>query len=149
MYDHILIPTDGSEVAQIGVDQGLALARKHGGRVTAITVTEPMGGQFAFAHDLWSPNEAEVAAYDEAQRRVAAQILAAVKAKAEAAGVPIELVHIPWRLPGRALIDAADERKCSLIVMSSHGRTGINQVLLGSQTAIVLAGAKVPVLVAR
>jgi nucleotide-binding universal stress UspA family protein len=33
--------------------------------------------------------------------------------------------------------------------MSSHGRTGINQVLLGSQTAIVLAGAKVPVLVAR
>ncbi len=66
MYDHILIPTDGSVVAQLGVRHGLALARKHGSKATVVTVTEPLGGQFAFASDLWAPSESEIAAYDEA-----------------------------------------------------------------------------------
>lgn len=149
MYDHILIPTDGSEVARTGIDQGLALAARHGSRVTAVTVTEPLGGQFAFASDLWAPSESEIAAYDEAQRQLAERILAPVRARAEAMGVPVETVHVPWRLPARALVETADERGCTLIVMSSHGRTGINRVVLGSQTAEVLATAKVPVLVAR
>ncbi|KQZ87363.1 universal stress protein UspA [Mesorhizobium sp. Root157] len=149
MYDHILIPTDGSEVAQIGVDQGLMLARKHGSKVTAVTVTEPLGGQFAFASDLWAPSETEIAAYDDAQRMTAERILATVKARAEGAGVPIETIHIPWRLAARALVEIADEKGCTLIVMSSHGRTGFSRVMLGSQTAEVLATAKVPVLVAR
>lgn len=149
MYGHILIPTDGSEVAQIGVDHGLELARKHGSRVTAVTVTEPLGGQFAFASDLWSPGENEIAAYDEAQRRIAESILAQIGARAKLLGIEIETVHIPWRLPARALVETAEQKGCSLIVMSSHGRTGVNRALLGSQTAEVLATAKMPVLVAR
>ena len=149
MYDHILISTDGSQVAQIGVDQGLALAKKHGSRVTAVTVTEPLGGQFAFASDLWTPSESEIASYDDAQRKLADRILAPIKAKAEAMGISIETVHVPWSLAGRALVQTADEKGCSLIVMSSHGRTGFDRVMLGSQTTEVLATAKVPVLVAR
>ncbi|MDQ2633790.1 MAG: universal stress protein [Pseudomonadota bacterium] len=149
MYDHILISTDGSRIAQIGVDQGLALARKHGSKVTAVTVTEPLGGQFAFASDLWAPSETEIASYDEAQREIADRILAPVKAKAEAMGIPIETVHVPWRLPARAIVQTADEKGCSLIVMSSHGRTGFDRVMLGSQTTEVLATATIPVLVAR
>ena len=55
MYDHILISSDGSALAQLGVDHGLALAKLHGSKVTAVTVTEPLGGQFdakgeGFAH---------------------------------------------------------------------------------------------------
>lgn len=149
MYAHILLPTDGSEVAQIGVDHGLALAKKHGSKVTAITVTEPFGGQFAFASDLWAPSESEIAAYDEAQRKLAERVLSAVKAKAEKMGVAVETVHVPWRLPARALVEKAAEKGCSLIVMASHGRTGLGRVMLGSQTAEVLATAGVPVLVAR
>lgn len=149
MYDHILLSTDGSQVAQIGVDQGLALAKKHGGKVTVVTVTEPLGGQFAFASDLWSPSESEIAAYDDAQRRLAGRILAPIRAKAEAMGISIETVHVPWRLAGRAIVQTAGEKGCTLIVMSSHGRTGLDRVMLGSQTMEVLNTAKVPVLVAR
>lgn len=149
MYDHILIPTDGSDLAQTGVDHALALAKKHGSRVTVVTVTEPFGGQFAFASDLWAPSESEISAYDDAQRQIAARILAPVKAEADALGVPVDTIHIPWRLPARALVETADENGCSLIVMASHGRTGLNKAMLGSQTAEVLATAKVPVLVVR
>lgn len=149
MYAHILIPTDGSEVAQIGVNQGLALAKKHGSKVTSVSVTEPLGGQFAFASDLWAPSESEVAAYDDAQRKIAERILAQVKTKAESMGVPIETIHVPWRLAARALVETAEARGCTLIVMSSHGRTGFDRVMLGSQTAEVLATTKLPVLVAR
>lgn len=149
MYAHILIPTDGSEVAQTGVNQGLALAKKHGSKVTAVTVTEPLGGQFAFASDLWAPSESQIAAYDDAQNKIAERILAQVKAKAENMDIPIETIHVPWRLAARALVETAEAKGCTLIVMSSHGRTGFDRVMLGSQTAEVLATTKLPVLVAR
>lgn len=149
MYEHILIPSDGSDLAQIGVDHGLALAKAHGCKVTAVTVTEPFGGQFAFAHDLWTPNEQELADYDSLQRRIAESILAPIKAKGEAMGIDIETCHIPRRLISGALIGLADELGCSAIVMSSHGRTGIPGVMLGSQAAAVAAGAKVPVMIVR
>ena len=149
MYKHILLSSDGSDLAQLGVDHGLALAKLHGSKVTAVTVTEPLGGQFAFADDLWAPSEAEIAAYDDAQRRIAERILAPIKAKAEAMGVEIETIHVPWRLVASALLQVADEVPCDAIVMSSHGRTGMGRVVLGSQTAEVTNLAKVPVVVVR
>ncbi len=149
MYKHILLSSDGSNLAQIGVDHGLALAKLHGSKVTAVTVTEPLGGQFAFADDLWAPSEAEIAAYDDAQRKIAARILAPIKASAEAKGIAIETVHIPWRLVAGALLDVADKAGCDVIVMSSHGRTGVEQAMMGSQTAGVMNLARVPVIVVR
>lgn len=53
MFRHILVPTDGSEVSSIGVDKGFDLARENGSRVTIVTVTKPLGAQFAFSGDLW------------------------------------------------------------------------------------------------
>lgn len=149
MFRHILIPTDGSEVASIGVDKGLELARENGCRVTIVTVTEPLGGQFAFAGDLWAPSDDELAAYNASQAQLAERIFAPLRHKAMELDVPIETVHIPWRLPAAAIVQTADEKGCDLIVISSHGRTGIDRVVLGSQTARVLAAANVPVLVAR
>ena len=149
MFRHILIPTDGSEVANIGVDKGLELARENGCRVTIVTVTEPLGGQFAFAGDLWAPSDDELAAYNASQMQLAEKIFAPLRHKAMELDVPIETVHIPWRLPAAAIVQTADEKGCDLIVISSHGRTGIDRVVLGSQTARVLAAANVPVLVAR
>jgi len=149
VYEHILLPTDGSDVAESGVIHGLNLARKHGSKVTVVTVTEPLGGQFAFASDLWSPSDEEAAAFDEAQARIAERILSPVRKKAEALGLAVETLHMPWRRVAGALIDAACDRGCSLIVMSSHGRSGMNRVMLGSQTAEVLATSSVPVLVVK
>ena len=149
MYQHILLPTDGSEIAEAGVVHGLDLACKHGSKVTVVTVTEPFGGQFAFASDLWSPSVEETDAFDAAQAQIAERILAPVKQKAQALGLAVETLHVPWRRVAGALVDAARDKGCSLIVMSSHGRSGMNRILLGSQTAEVLATAGVPVLVVR
>jgi len=149
VYEHILLPTDGSDIAETGVAHGLELARKHGSKVTVVTVTEPFGGQFAFASDLWSPGEEETAAFDAAQARIAARILSPVRERAEALGLRVETLHVPWRRVAGALVDAAGERGCSLIVMSSHGRSGMNRIMLGSQTTEVLATSGVPVLVVR
>jgi nucleotide-binding universal stress UspA family protein len=146
MYQHILISTDGSDVAQKGVDHGLALAKALGARVTIITVSERLpvyagidGGMGAFAYDD----------YAAGQREAAARVLAAAKDAADRMGVEAETVHIENALPAEAIIQAAQARNCGLIAMSSHGRRGLGRLVLGSVTAEVLAHSPVPVLVMR
>lgn len=59
------------------------------------------------------------------------------------------MLHVPDAHPAEAIVDAAKSEGCSLIVMASHGRRGLGRLLLGSQTAEVLAHSPVPVLVVR
>jgi nucleotide-binding universal stress UspA family protein len=149
MYTHVLIPTDGSELAQAGVIHGLSLAKEHGAKVTAMTATEAPGGQSAYSSDLWTPGEVEMAAYERDQHRDAEAILAPVKASAEQLGLEIEAIHVPDRRAARAILDTAHKCGCDVIVMASHGRTGMSRVMLGSHTAEVLACAEIPVIVYR
>lgn len=147
MYMHILISTDGSEVAQKGVDHGLSLAKRLGARVTIITVTERLSG-FAGIGE-WIPTPQEIAGYEAGQKKEADKILAGAKALADRMGVEAETLHIPGPVPADAIIETAQAKHCSLIAMASHGRRGLGRLLLGSQTAEVLARSPVPVLVVR
>jgi len=150
MYKHILIPTDGSELAQKGVEHGLSMAKSLGGKVVIIVVTEPFpisaGGAAAAG---WLPGPVEVEQYQSSQKAFAEEILGSVKAAADKIGVASETLHIPDSRPAEAILETAKARGCSLIVMASHGRRGITRLLLGSQTAEVLAHSPVPVLVVR
>jgi nucleotide-binding universal stress UspA family protein len=150
MYKQILISTDGSEVAQKGVNHGLALAKSVGAKVTIVTVTEPFpiyAGAAAGAG--WAPGPMETAEYEARQKEAAAKTLADAKAAADRLGVDAETVHIPEAHPAEAIIETANSRHCSLIVMASHGRRGIRRLLLGSQTSEVLTNSTIPVLVVR
>jgi nucleotide-binding universal stress UspA family protein len=149
MYTHILVPTDGSELAQAGVTHGLALAKQHNARITAVTVTEAPGGQFAYSSDLWTPDEAEMATYEEVQGRAAQAILAPIRAIALQLGLEIDTIHVPDRRAAPAILDTARSCGCDAIVMASHGRTGVSRAFLGSQTAEVLTNATMPVIVIR
>ncbi|MFT4150002.1 MAG: universal stress protein [Paracoccaceae bacterium] len=149
MYSHILISTDGSEVAAKGVDHGLTLAKALGSRVTIITVTESFPIYAGTVGDAWVAGPAEIDAYDERQKEYAADVLKAAKAAADKIGVTAELVHVPNARAADAIVDTAKSRDCNLIAMSSHGRRGLGRLLLGSQTAEVLAHSPVPVLVVR
>jgi nucleotide-binding universal stress UspA family protein len=62
-------------------------------------------------------------------------------------GLTVETLHIPNALPAAAIVDTAKTQGCDLIVIASHGYRGIKRVLLGSQTAEVVATAHIPVLV--
>jgi nucleotide-binding universal stress UspA family protein len=146
MYKHILLSTDGSEVAGKGVDHGLSLAKSLGAKVTVVMVTErfPM-----YAGPEWIPGPTEMAAYDARQKEAATQVLGDVKAAADRLGVDAETVHVPEAQPAEMIIATANQRQCDLIVMASHGRRGLRRLLLGSQTSEVLLSSPVPVLVVR
>ena len=146
MYKHLLISTDGSDVAQKGVDQGLALAASLGAKATIVTVTEPFPA-YASAAGGWIPTE--MAGYAEAQKEFADRTLGRAAEGAGKLGVAIETLHVPDAQPVETIVETAKSRGCDLIVMASHGRRGLGRLLLGSTTAEVLSHGATPVLVVR
>ena len=149
MYKHILVSTDGSDVAQRGVDHGLSLARNLDAKVTIITVTEPFPFRYSGVGAGWVPSDTDIAGYEQGQKEFADELLDKVQKAAERLGVSATVLHVPDAQPAEAIVEAAKSRGCSLIVMASHGRRGLGRLLLGSQTAEVLAHSPVPVLVIR
>jgi nucleotide-binding universal stress UspA family protein len=145
MYTHILMPTDGSELAGKAIQHGIALAKRIGAKVTALTVLQPL---HVFTTDAQIIEDAR-AQYETLMQRQAKKILGVVAHAARAAGVPYETVHFEYEHPYQAIIDTAASKGCDLIVMASHGRRGISAVVLGSETVKVLTHSKIPVLVHR
>jgi nucleotide-binding universal stress UspA family protein len=149
VYTHILISTDGSELAQNGVDHGLSLAKALGSKVTIVTVTEVMPISSVATAAGWVATPVDFENYDASQKEFASNILSTAKASAEKMGIDVNTVHVPDALPASAIVDSAQKYGCNLIVMASHGRRGIKRLLLGSQTSEVLSTATIPVLVVR
>ena len=145
MYKNILIATDGSELARKAMRDGLALARRLGASVYAITVTEPLSEE-VFGEMVFAPRRED---YERLCTQAAARILSEVDEAAQEAGVQCKTVHIKERLPADGILELCEQLRCDLIVMASHGRRGLAKVLLGSQTTEVLTRSKVPVLVCR
>jgi nucleotide-binding universal stress UspA family protein len=145
MFKHILIATDGSELAQKAVTEGLELAKGAGAKVTVINVTEPWvavaPGEIAMAFPIKE--------YDESVAANAAQILAAVATQAKALEVPCTTLHVKDQFPAEGIVETATQNGCDLIVMASHGRRGFMRFLLGSQAIKVLTHSTVPVLICR
>ena len=146
MYRHILIPTDGSELAEHAVTNGLSLARSVSAKVSIIVVETPF--------DVFSVPESKVQQMPEAFAKHAEQIkkhaTSVLNRAAEAAkrsGVSCDTIQVEHEQPYQAIITAAKDKGCDLIVMASHGRSGLSAVLLGSVTNKVLTHTKTPVLV--
>jgi nucleotide-binding universal stress UspA family protein len=149
MHKHILIPTDGSETAQRGVDYALALARDLGAKVTVLTITDPYSRVGMTARASWRRSDKTMNEFYWRQKVAADKVLNKVKADAGKIGIDAALVHVSEARPAEAILHMAGARGAHLIVIGSHGRRGVNRLLLGSQTAEVLARAAVPVLVVK
>ncbi|MDB5569259.1 MAG: universal stress protein [Hyphomicrobiales bacterium] len=148
MHDHMLIAVDGSELADKAAVYAFSLARKLGARVTAVVVTEAWS-VLEMAQKAQLGQKHPIESYEDVMAKSAQHVLDRVTGYAAEAGVPCTGVHVRDESPAEAIVAAADERGCDLIVMASHGRRGLNRLLLGSQTARVLALTKTPVLVYR
>jgi nucleotide-binding universal stress UspA family protein len=146
MYRHILIPTDGSKLAHNAIVHGLLLAKTVGAKVTVLTVEASFNPSDVPASrvNLMSAAFEEYAKY---AREHAASILNAAADDAKAEGVQCETVQIIQDHPYKAIVTAAKDNGCDLIVMASHGRGGIAAIVLGSVTAKVLTHTSIPVLV--
>lgn len=148
MYKHILVPTDGSPLSNKAARTAARLARATGARLTAIYAIPPMAppiGVDNFVYDSGLTNEG----YEKDMRKYADRILRKVKAEAEAQEVKCDAISVIQGHPWEAIIKAAQSKKCDLIVMASHGRKGLQGLLLGSETNKVLTHSKTPVLVCR
>ena len=148
MYQHILIATDGSELASKAVTQGVALAKELKAPVSMVTVTEAWSA-FDLAHMARLGNQNPIAQYEEMATTAANNILHKAAEIAKSQGVDCELVHVRDQHPAEGIIAAAKEKGCDLIVMASHGRRGIDRLLLGSQANEVLTHSRVPALIVR
>jgi nucleotide-binding universal stress UspA family protein len=146
MYRHILIPTDGSELAHKAVTHGLALAKSVGAKVTVLTV-EPSFNVYAVPSSKTNQMSSEFAEFAEHTKTHALKILSGAADEAKAAGVPCETVHMMDDRPYQAIVETAKDKGCDLIVMASHGRSGMAAVLVGSVTTKVLTHTAIPVLV--
>ena len=148
MYRHILIATDGSELAYRALTHGLALAKSVGAGVTALTVTEPWAaGDMASRAERGDKHPVED--YEQEEQARASRVLDIARDKAGQLGVACEYVHEADSGPSEAILRVAEARGCDLIVVSTHARAMLARIIIGSQSAEVIAGAKVPVLVCR
>jgi nucleotide-binding universal stress UspA family protein len=145
MYKHLLIATDGSELAEKGVRQGLELAKALGADVTIATATEPWDAVLVGEVAVILPPEE----YERTASSNAAKILSSAQEIAAELGVLCHALHIKDRRPAEGIIEATREKGCDLIVMTSHGRRGISRLVLGSQSNDVVTHSSVPVLVVR
>lgn len=144
MFQHLLVPIDGSPTAQLAVDKAIGLARAFASAVSVLFVIDPypftgVGADFADGQTR----------YLGAAKAEANDALAAARADFEAAGVRVSTSLVEAHAVWRGIIEAAEAGGADLIVMGSHGRSGIEKLVLGSVAQRVLSHAHVPVLVVR
>lgn len=148
MYRHILIATDGSELAQKAVVHGLQLAKSVGAKVSIVTATE-MWSPVEMAEKVRQHQTDPVGSFERAAAERAAAVLEKAATDAKKLGVAIEKVHVADKTPERAILETQADKGCDLIVIATHGRGAIGRALLGSIALRVLTQAPVPVTILR
>jgi len=144
MFKRILVPTDGSDLSNKAIAAALDLAKTLKAGVVGMTTLEP----YSYSNlSEYRPETLED--YENRMEKVGAERLAKLADAAAQAGVPVETMTVKSFSPYEAIIDTAKDKGCDLIVMASHGRRGLNAVLLGSETQKVLTHSRIPVMVYR
>jgi nucleotide-binding universal stress UspA family protein len=135
--NRILVPLDGSDLAEAALTDAFDLAAGEG-IVLLVRAAE--------AHVLpgRDPIPAQIDAVAEAEGYVAG-----LKAKLERRGLRNVETHVWYGSPAASIIDAAKAHKADLIVMSTHGRSGLGRLVFGSVAESVLRGTTVPILLRR
>ena len=145
MYGHVLIATDGSELSEQAVVEGAKLAKALGSKVTVVTAVQTpaplvVEGKIIGPdlHDRKEGAKSKAKGFLEAAVNIAAKV-----------GVQVEAECVLDETPYDAIVETAKSKGCDLIVMASHGRSGLSALLLGSETQKVLTHSTIPVLVHR
>jgi nucleotide-binding universal stress UspA family protein len=134
--ERILVAVDGSEFSKMALDQAISLGTTCNSSIFVVGVVDLYPEQLAVAPSLEEKLSGEVRGHlDEA------------RAKVEAANIPCETIVRINGQPHEAIIQEAKGRDVDLIVMGTHGRTGLKRVLIGSVAQKVIGHAPCPVLV--
>jgi nucleotide-binding universal stress UspA family protein len=147
MYKRILVATDGSDLSKKAVISAIELAALAGAELVALKVV-PSYPQSYFEGGVVL-QVSEVSRIEKQWAEEGQAIVTAVEKAASAKGVATKAITVKSDLVSEAIIAAAKKHKCDLVVMASHGRRGLQRVLMGSETLHVLTHSHVPVLVLR
>ena len=144
MFKHILVPIDGSPTSQLAVEKAISLAKAFDSKVTAIFVIEPypftgVGTDFAYLQTE----------YLSAASAEANAAIKSAKAIFVAADVAVDTAIVESSNAWRGIVQKAASAQTDLIVIGSHGRSGLEKLVLGSVTQAVLSHTELPVLVVR
>ena len=144
MFKRILVPVDGSETALAAVAKAAGMAKAFGSAVTVIYVIDPypftgVGADFAYGQDQYL--SAATAEANSSIKSAADQFAAH--------GITAETRVIESHAVWRGIVEAAETTGADLVVIGSHGRRGLEKLVLGSVTQSVLSHAKVTTLVVR
>lgn len=145
MFKHLLVPTDGSPLSEMAVQKAVAFAKEAQAKVTGLHVI-PEFHIFTYRAEMLEDTKEQ---YAQDAKAHAEKYLAVIAQAATQAGVPCETTSVISDHPYEAIIKIAADRSCDLIVMASHGRSGVQGQLIGSETQKVLTHSKLPVLVYR
>jgi len=127
---------------------GVSLAKSLGAKVSVIIV-EPSFEVYNVPESQVRQMSEAFAKHSEQIKKHAATVLDRAAETARAAGVTCNKIQMEHHSPYEAIITAANDGACDLIVMASHGRSGLKALMLGSETMSVLTSSKIPVLVLR
>ena len=145
MFKHILVPTDGSPIAEQAAARAVDLAHAVGASLTALHVS-PQFHVFTYRSALLEETRGE---HERDAETHAMRYLDRVRRAAAKRGVSCDVVRVVGDEVAHSVVQVATERGCDLVVMGSHGRHGLGGMLLGSQTQRVLGESAIPVLVCR
>ena len=147
MFKHILVPTDGSLFSRDAVRKAVSVAKENGAKISALYVKLPPPAHY-WSHVIWV-NLPEPSAFEEFAEKEAQEALAFVEGLCREHGVECSKFSVTNEHVYQAIIDEATKNSCDLIFMASHGRRGVDALVLGSETHKVLTHSKIPVLVSR
>ena len=145
MFKKILVPFDGSPISEKSAKAAIEFAASAGAGIVALSVAQ------LYPYMLMPEAGAmvDLSQFEEAQDQSAQQHVDAIKTMAAAAKVACEAIVTRGVHPYEEILTTAKNQHCDVIWIASHGRRGLDKLLLGSETQRVLAHSTIPVLVYR
>jgi nucleotide-binding universal stress UspA family protein len=143
MFNSILLATDGSALSDKTVDAAIGFAKSNGSKIVALSVIET----YAYLPITSLSAGTDVGGLEEVLKDQAQKDVGKIAALAGKAGVACEVHTVVGWNPHDEIIKCAVDHGCDLIFMGSHGRKGLDKLLLGSVTQKVLTYSPLPVLV--
>lgn len=147
MFKRLLVPLDGSTLAEKALDYAISLAQHYGARLDLLEVV-PIA-VWEWEGEMRAERPEMVDQVQEKETTEASDYLRRKEADVQAQGLAVNAYVVRGQSIAEAIIDTCEELECDVIVMSTHGLTGLQRWLIGSVAERVVRHATVPVFLIR
>ncbi len=147
MFKHLLVPLDGSKLAELALPLAKSLAAQFNSRIILLQVV-PLPYAVGFGHEA-SGVYSNLNSINQDLKRAAATYMEEKRLELHKAGIQVDVQLVIGQSPAEAILTTVDELNADTIVMSTHGRSGVMRWVFGSVADKVLRQARVPILLAR